>query len=283
MPKLKDLTGQRFGKLTVIERAPNIGKLTAWKCRCDCGSETIKKAVNLTSGKTKSCGCANIHTSKDEIGNRYGRLTVIKLEKATKRGRQYWLCKCDCGNEVVKDIGSMRRGKTKSCGCLRKEIIENGNMIKHGGSRSRLYYVWIDMKNRCNPSHDSAKYYGARGIRVCDEWLHDFQNFREWAYSNGYDENAPYGQCTLDRINVNGNYEPSNCRWVDMATQHRNTRRNRYIEIGGETKTIAEWSRTSGIAERTINTRLSLGWDSKSAVFCEPHQQTIRSDKNACN
>lgn len=130
---------------------------------------------------------------------------------------------------------------------------------KHNCSHTKLYRVWINMKSRCNnPNNIGFKDYGKRGITVCDEW-YDFVSFKEWAEANGYDENAPYRQCTLDRIDVNGNYEPNNCRWVSQEIQNRNMRRNVYVEYKGVSKTIPEWSREFGIGITTLWERYSRG------------------------
>lgn len=155
----------------------------------------------------------------DKTGRRYGRLVVVEYVYKGK-----WLCKCDCGNETVVPSVNLANGHTKSCGCLNRDVSIAIN-TKHGGKGTRLYAVWKSMKSRCyNKNERAYSLYGGRGILVCDEWLDDFATFRNWAMENGYDPNAPRGKCTIDRINVNGNYEPSNCRFVDMKTQARNRR-----------------------------------------------------------
>lgn len=266
MPKFVDLTGQRFGKLTVLERAPNIGKHTAWKCKCDCGNIVVKEGTNLKQGHTKSCGCDWPQRPKDEVGNKYGLLTVLRYSHNDNHGNKWWVCKCDCGKETVTNGCYLRNGDTRSCGCL-LDTARGSAKRTHGESSSRLYGTWMNMKWRCTKGHGNyTKNYGDRGIRVCDEWLNNFSAFRDWAYANGYDENAPYGQCTIDRIDVNGNYEPSNCRWVTMKEQANNTRRNIVLEFQNERHTVPEWANLTGISARIIRRRLSLGWGIKETL-----------------
>ena len=162
----------------------------------------------------------------DLTGKRFGRLTA-KFVCGKSIDRHYlWHCVCDCGNEVVVPSNGLTCGHTQSCGCLQRDKT-SGARTKHGASGNhqnieRLYRVWISMRARCNnPNNKSFKYYGGKGVLVCDEWS-DYSVFKRWAENNGYDKNAKYGDCTIDRINPNGNYEPSNCRWVDMATQNNN-------------------------------------------------------------
>lgn len=158
----------------------------------------------------------------DITGLRFGRLTVKQRQGATKEGKATWICQCDCGKSVLVSGKLLRSGQIVSCGCFRAESVAKINRT-HGKSHTRLYYVWMGMRKRCYDSQNNVySYYGGRGITVCDEWRDNFQSFYDWAIANGYDENAPYGKCTIDRIDVNGKYEPSNCRWVSMAEQNKN-------------------------------------------------------------
>ena len=159
---------------------------------------------------------------RDLTGQRFGRLAVLELTgKKTKSGNVIWKCRCDCGNVTEADSGSLRVGYKISCGCFQRDHARALNM-SHGGRNERLYLVWMDMRRRCRDENDKNYCnYGGRGIEVCEEWQ-DYETFREWAVTHGYDRDAKRGECTLDRIDVNGNYEPRNCRWVDLKTQANN-------------------------------------------------------------
>ncbi len=213
-----DITGQRFGRLTAIEY---LGA-SKWKCICDCGNVRTVQFSALNSGRSKSCGClkaSRASTPKEDLtGRRFCRLTVESYADGGK-----WNCLCDCGNRKIADTWSLTHGVTPSCGCRWKEFQGTRNAT-HGESNTRLYRVWADMRNRCNNKRtNDYKYYGARGIKICPEWA-SFKVFRDWAMSHGYDPNSKHRSCTLDRIDTDGNYEPSNCRWASHSVQMRNRR-----------------------------------------------------------
>ncbi len=190
---------------------------------------------------------------KDLTGKRFGRLTVLEFVPNDKH-HSHWKCICDCGNTCETDGEHLKNGITKSCGCFKLEREIEAN-IKHGFKGTRIYRTWKNMKNRCsNPKRPDYKNYGGRGISVCDEWRKDFMTFCKWAMNNGYQDNL-----TLDRIDVNGNYEPKNCRWVDMKTQARNRSNNIVVEYNGKKMTLAEVSEKSGITSKILYRRYSDG------------------------
>lgn len=163
---------------------------------------------------------------KDKSGLKTKHLTVLYRLHNYKKGDRHsqWLCVCDCGNFIELATNDINRSK----GC--KECAFKGINTKHGKKGTRIYNIWYGMKQRCSYKKDSSyQYYGGRGIVVCDKWLHNFQAFYDWAMKNGYQDNL-----TIDRIDVNGNYEPSNCRWADYKTQNNNRSNNIYINVNDE-------------------------------------------------
>ena len=195
---------------------------------------------------------------KNYDGMRFNYYVVIKRSHKGKDGKWLFLCKCDCGKEFFVPAGSL--SYRKSCGCMRYKLVGQAH-IKHGHVYEKLNYIWRCMKQRCkNPNNKTYPYYGGRGIKVCPEWDESYAAFREWAYANGYFDTTNRSACTLDRIDPDGNYEPSNCRWVDMQEQSNNRRNNRYITYKDETHTIAEWSRIVNLSQAVILARLKNGW-----------------------
>ena len=185
----------------------------------------------------------------DLTNMRFGKLVVIRLNGKDKRGECKWLCRCDCGNETVVYGSHLRKGNTVSCGCVMRNTAR-----KHGGSKTRLYKIWQHMKARCNnPKGDNYKYYGGRGITYTPLW-EEFREFKTWAVNNGYNDGL-----SIDRIDPDKNYEPLNCRWVPMQTQHKNTRKCINLTHNGETHTLREWSTILGIPKSTLQQRYAKG------------------------
>lgn len=154
----------------------------------------------------------------DLSGLRFGRLLVLHRLPADNK-RTKWRCMCDCGNQISAESYNLRSGHTTSCGCVQKEAASRANTT-HGGRKTRLYRIWVCMKNRCyQKSYHAFNHYGGRGITVCDSWLQSFSEFYAWSVSNGYSDNL-----SIDRIDPNGSYSPGNCRWVTMSEQNKNKR-----------------------------------------------------------
>jgi len=198
----------------------------------------------------------------DLTGQRFGRLVVIGIASHDmKTGVTKWACHCDCGKTLEVRGYNLRNGHSQSCGCLSRETTSK-SFKTHGKSHTRLFNTWCSMRQRCRDKKcKSYKNYGGRGIKVCEEWNNSYEAFETWALNNGYADNL-----SIDRIDVNGNYEPSNCRWADNFIQHNNTRNNHFITINGERHTIAEWERIKGFKPDTIHVRIRRGWKPEEAV-----------------
>ena len=188
----------------------------------------------------------------DMIGKRFGKLLVIDTAESNSSGQARWVCKCDCGNTITTTGYSLRGGHTSSCGCTRNEKIANLRKT-HGESNTRLFKIWMGIKHRCTrESASDYSLYGGRGISICEEWLNNYEVFRDWAIANGYSENL-----SLDRIDPNGNYEPSNCRWANVYTQAENRRNAHIVEYHGDTGALDPMCRKLNINSKTVRTRMS--------------------------
>lgn len=244
-----------------------------------CGSQKSVSYSTIENKTWKNNRCRkhltpNIKYDSSYIGKKYGRLEVIGVQEGQKRKFQ---CQCDCGNMFFARPIDLEKGKVKSCGCIQREVSENS--VSH----DRLYHVWNSMKARCYyENSESYRNYGGRGISICDEWLKNYQSFKDWAYENGYDENAPRGECTIDRIDVNGNYEPNNCRWITNLEQQKNKRpssqwekrniknkkRTSFILFDGNSISKYELCKKHGISIETFNYRVKTkGMSVEDALF----------------
>lgn len=201
------------------------------------------------------------------VGDTFERWTVVSNVYIMKHGHRHYLCQCACNNKTERyvDVYNLKSGKSVSCGCLKVEkIIERSTT--HNGTHERLYGIWLGIKTRClYPQSNHYYLYGGRGITICPEWL-DYGTFREWAFSHGYREGLTKSECSIDRIDNNKGYNPDNCRWVDSVIQANNKRNNNVIEYDGIRKTIAEWSRETGLHRTTIKSRLDHGKSPKEAL-----------------
>ena len=198
---------------------------------------------------------------KDITGQRFGRLVALK--PAYKKNRRwYWLSKCDCGKEKIINGGHIGR-EINSCGCLIKDVSKYKKYKTHQQSYTRLYRIWSGVKQRClNPKASKYEHYGGRGITLCDEWKKDFKNFSIWAKEKGY-----HDKLTIDRIDVNGNYEPNNCRWITQQEQCENTRRNKKITYKGKTQNLKAWCRELDLNYNTIRSRFEKEKSSIEKLF----------------
>lgn len=210
-----------------------------------------------------------------QIGDRFGRLTVVEycgISIIFSKRQRMWKCKCDCGKTIYTTTGRLNYG-LKSCGCLSLEKRVLASKIactKHGMTDSKEYHVWCGLRQRCyNSNNAKYKNYGARGIKVCERWLHSFENF----YADMGE--MPDG-CSIDRIDVNGDYCPENCRWVDQKTQQNNRRNNTKITFNGVTETLRYWSEKTGIDPRTLYHRLhDMKWSAEKTIMTPLLRQKV--------
>lgn len=203
------------------------------------------------------------------MGMQFGRLKVIGRTENSKSGTAMWICECSCPEHNIVTVhgSSLRSGKTKSCGCLQKESLITLR-TKHHKTGTRLYHIWKGMRQRCNNSNNPRYHqYGGRGISVCEEW-DEFAAFESWALNNGYSD-----ELSLDRIDGDKGYSPSNCRWATEEQQQNNKRDNRRIKIGDKEKTMAEWCREFNLPYRLVSDRIrTLRWSPEEAFEIVEHK-----------
>jgi len=262
-PNFIDLTGQQFGKWTVLEFHSRINDCTRWLCRCECGKEKPVDGASLRKGKSISCpSCAHsIHGNpgahgvrfKDLTGQVFGRWTVLNFHSRSKNGASVWLCRCECGAFVPVVANSLQTGNSRSCvNCAIRTI--------HGMAGTLEYNTWSAMLFRCsNPKAVDYALYGGRGIRVCERWK-VIENFIEDMGPR------PSVKHSIDRIDNDGNYEPNNCRWATPIEQGRNRRGNRMLTYNGMTLCMAELAEEFGINQVTLSGRLKRGWSVERAI-----------------
>lgn len=260
----EDFTGKIYGRLVVLGKDLERGGCYLL-CRCECGNEKSIRKDHLVDGSTKSCGCLR-NTHIDLAGKRFDRLLVLRevsrVQKGNKDGyRYYWLCLCDCGKETEVLAEHLIAGNIRSCGCLRNEKAKTNTFI-HGMTKTKLFGVWTGFKDRCrNPHNSRYANYGARGIKVCEEWG-DFLVFKEWSDNNGYREGL-----SIERIDNDGPYSPENCRWATKEEQSKNTTRSKFITYNGFTLIQSDWARKLGISISSFKERISKGMPEEDIFF----------------
>ena len=204
----------------------------------------------------------------DITGNKYGMLTVTRRVENAPKGVARWECKCECGNTVIVRGGNLKNGAVKSCGCLID--IKNKKRSTHNMAGTRLYQIWQNIKSRCyNEKNQMYKAYGARGIKMCDEWYSSFDTFAKWSLSNGYQDDL-----TIERIDNDKGYTPENCTWISIEEQANNRRSNIKITHNGETHNLCQWCKIYGKDYRLVYNRIHKnGWSFERAMFEPVHAE----------
>lgn len=239
-----------------------------WLFHCDCGNQKEIDFRNVTLGHTKSCGCfQNKSRMKYKPGQRFGNVVLLNHVK-----NNYWKLRCDCGKEFVSRLFPYITGRNRTCGC---SLFDGSRQTTHNHSRTNIYHIWQGIKRRCyNPQYNGFENYGGRGIKVCDRWLGE-RGFENFLADMG---ERPSDDYSIDRIDVNGDYCPENCRWATRKEQANNTTKTIHLTHNGVTHSIAEWSEIYGIPQRTAHGRYSSGY-SFEKIFGKGHASRILTDE----
>lgn len=194
----------------------------------------------------------------DLTGQRFGRLVVLERASNGSYQQTRWLCQCDCGNKCIVQAGALKSGNSKSCGCLHRDRVTT-----HGQTKARLHTIWSSMKRRCNNANcKEYRWYGGKGIKVCQEWKDSYEAFRDWANTHGYADNL-----TIDRIDGNRDYEPNNCRWITLSEQQRNKETTHLLTYKGVTKPLITWAEELGLNKYTVRGRVEYGWTNPEEIL----------------
>jgi hypothetical protein len=262
--KGENIDGKRFGRWTVVRLDHrNAHGDGYFKCVCDCGNIGVIHRTTLIDGTSQSCGCLKrdytASVTVDEVGRMFGRLTVLSRAGTDADEKATWHCMCVCGNEIVTSGHHLRGGNTRSCGCLRNDIASD-NWLIHGmptrlthgdtagGNQTAEHRSWAAMIQRCtNPNVERYPCYGGRGITVCDHWRFSYSNFLA---DMG---RKPTIKHSLDRINVNGNYEKLNCRWATIIEQANNKQRPKLTEVEKHIHDLARRAVRYAVASGRMN------------------------------
>ena len=269
--KYSELHGRKFGRYTVIAdlpKGPNFERFVL--CECECGNQRRVLVNNLKRGHSKSCGCDRAELVSKRMfepfseleGRIFGRLTIVSDFGTSASGRIV-LCKCECGKEKRVRVSLLKKGSTKSCGCLAKELLGKTHLI-HGLTGHPLHTVWNSMIQRCyDPKCEAYPNYGGRGVIVSDEWLNNFKCFYDWAMSNGWKRGL---QIDKDTKGDGLLYGPDTCCILTRSGNMRKTRANRLVTYNGEVKTMVEWCEILGLKYHLTGQRIDRdGWSIEKA------------------
>lgn len=269
--------GKTYNGVKVLEDIGTIGGDRRYKCKCPrCENEFVTRASSV--GKIHTCKkCSRLGFYLDISGQRFGRLVAIEYV-GRKKSVSQWKCVCDCGNIIITTQSRLKQGCVKSCGCLKKESSLWGGNQRHCASlefgvihKHPLYTTWNQMKSRCYyPKNNRYKHYGARGIKVCDRWLGE-NGFENFVTDMG---ERPSNRHSLDRIDLNGDYTPTNCRWATYEEQNRNRSNTFLVSYNGNIIPLAQLCEDYNLSYRDIYNKIKQGRDINEIIKNYIHQKS---------